>query len=113
VSIYYSPESRGLITFDALQEDLSYEFNIIWIARHVDSGELFWAHDSGCSCPTPFEDYEFNYVNDNGRVILNTNMYMLRPDTFDSFEAEVLKFPVTKDRAMDVIWKVKHNLKVA
>lgn len=110
MSIYYSPESRGLITFDELHEDdLSYEFNIIWIARHVDSGELFWAHDSGCSCPTPFENYEFSFING----VLNTNMYQLRHDTFDSFEEEVLKFPVTRGRAMDVIWKVKHSLRVA
>ena len=27
---------------------------VVW--KHKD-GRVFWAHDSGCSCPSPFEDY--------------------------------------------------------
>jgi hypothetical protein len=26
------------------------------LVRDIESGELFIGHDSGCSCPTPFED---------------------------------------------------------
>jgi hypothetical protein len=33
---------------------------VLW--RHLDTGKLFWATDSGCSCPTPFEGYYFTSV---------------------------------------------------
>lgn len=36
--------------------NLSYEFNEVRVFRHKFFGGLLIAHDSGCSCPTPFED---------------------------------------------------------
>lgn len=37
--------------------ELSYEFDtlIFWKTK---TDEIYMAHDSGCSCPTPFEKYE-------------------------------------------------------
>ncbi len=38
----------------------SYEFNIFFVFRHVESGRIFWGRDSGCSCPHPFENMDFH-----------------------------------------------------
>lgn len=55
-NIYYSPESHGLTIVDSIDTGGSYEFDIVAIWKDSD-GNLFWAADSGCSCPTPFENY--------------------------------------------------------
>ncbi len=54
---YYSPEKLGLESISFNQPDLSYEYNIFVIFKTPDR-RFFFAVDSGCSCPTPFEDYE-------------------------------------------------------
>lgn len=53
---YYSPESHGLDMISFEDADLSYEFDILafWATK---DGVVYSASDSGCSCPTPFEDY--------------------------------------------------------
>jgi hypothetical protein len=40
-----------------MRGDLSYEFDQVTVFRHKFFGGLLIAHDSGCSCPTPFEDH--------------------------------------------------------
>jgi hypothetical protein len=54
-NIYYNPESCGLEIF--AEEDIggSYEFDTLCVWREKKTGFLYWAQDSGCSCPTPFE----------------------------------------------------------
>lgn len=55
---YSSPEKHGLVIVYTMNEPgLSYEFNEVVLWRRTDDGKLFWAHDSGCSCPSPFENY--------------------------------------------------------
>ncbi|MFZ2992459.1 MAG: hypothetical protein WA061_01975 [Microgenomates group bacterium] len=54
---YYNPEKCGLEI--VAQIDLSsgsYEFDyiVVWKAKN---GKIYTASDSGCSCPTPFEDF--------------------------------------------------------
>lgn len=34
----------------------AYQFNMTRVYAHKTTGELFYATDSGCSCPSPFED---------------------------------------------------------
>jgi len=65
---YYNPEALGLEIVEQLNPYLSYEFDMVVVWREVESGNLYWAADAGCSCPTPFEDYnsveslnKFNY----------------------------------------------------
>lgn len=52
---YYNPEALELdmIAFD--EPDMSYEYNTLcfWATK---AGQIYSASDSGCSCPTPFED---------------------------------------------------------
>lgn len=43
----------------------SYSFDILRVGRDRD-GALWWARDSGCSCPTPFEDVEFRPIREPG-----------------------------------------------
>lgn len=64
-NVYYHPEKCGLEIIDSLDEDgLSYEYNTFIAVRHIESGRVFTASDSGCSCPTPFERVHFNSPED-------------------------------------------------
>lgn len=57
-NIYYSPEDFGLEPFAELElSEPDYSFDILMVWRHIKSGTLMWMSDSGCSCPSPFEDY--------------------------------------------------------
>lgn len=56
MNIYYDPKAFGLSTFGEIEYSSGcYEFDtlVIW---EDERGGLWWARDSGCSCPTPFED---------------------------------------------------------
>jgi len=52
---YYSPESLGLTTVATVEDEPDYDFQIL--AIWSDGKRFYWAEDTGCSCPTPFEDY--------------------------------------------------------
>ncbi len=53
---YYNPAECGLEIVGTADADLSWEFDMIVVWKDVATGAFFAAHDSGCSCPTPFED---------------------------------------------------------
>ncbi len=61
MNVHSAPEDYALeivAQYDLLQE--SYEFDIRCVWRVIDgprAGRLYTARDSGCSCPSPFEDY--------------------------------------------------------
>lgn len=56
---YYSPEKLDLVPVAELElYEPSYSFDTVVVWRHTPTGQLYWAHDSGCSCPMPFEDYD-------------------------------------------------------
>lgn len=57
-NIYYSPEKFRLeqvAMIDYSDGDYCFDYRVIW--RHLDTGVLYTARDSGCSCPSPFESY--------------------------------------------------------
>lgn len=57
-NVYYNPEKHGPIPVAEYEySDRNYVFDTRVIWRHQASGALYMARDSGCSCPTPFEDY--------------------------------------------------------
>jgi hypothetical protein len=59
---YYEPEKLGLTIFAEIEySSRCYEFDtrVVW---ENEEGILFTARDSGCSCPTPFEN--FNSISD-------------------------------------------------
>jgi hypothetical protein len=85
-NIYYSPEDFGLVLVDSLDEpDLSYEYHTLIVLQHTESGRIFYAEDSGCSCPTPFEDFIFSSPDNNSLLEIQLH-------TFSSFEADVKGF---------------------
>lgn len=56
---YYNPEKSGLEKVAELDfSSGSYEFDItaVWVKKDAP-GKFYWASDSGCSCPSPFEDF--------------------------------------------------------
>ena len=57
--VYSNPGKHGLeIIAEINDEDASYSFNDIVVWKHVASGAFYYAQDSGCSCPSPFEEYQ-------------------------------------------------------
>lgn len=57
-NVYYNPDKFGLVPVAELElTEPSYSFDTVMVWRHDEKGALYWAHDSGCSCPVPFEDY--------------------------------------------------------
>ena len=58
MDVYYSPESFGLKTVGEIEwSGAAYEFDltVLWVS---ETGQLYWADDSGCSCPSPFESFD-------------------------------------------------------
>lgn len=55
-NLYYNPETLGyeIVEFFDL-DDEPYEFDMMVVWRDPE-GNLVYATDSGCSCPSPFED---------------------------------------------------------
>lgn len=55
---YYSPEAHGLKpVYEFELTEPFYSFDTVCVWHHEDSNKFYWAHDTGCSCPVPFEDY--------------------------------------------------------
>lgn len=100
-NISYYPESSGLEIVASIDEDgLCYEFNTLIVWRHIQTGRLFWAQDSGCSCPIPFEDYYFDSPD-------TTNLEEINRSQFENFEREVNGFPAKQEERGDIIDTVK------
>lgn len=58
MNVYYNPASSALETVGEVEwSSEPYEFNLTVILRQED--DFYWADDSGCSCPTPFENHRF------------------------------------------------------
>lgn len=53
---YYSPEKCGLEIFESIDTADSYEFDMFVIWKKLDDNTLWWDTDSGCSCPSPFDN---------------------------------------------------------
>lgn len=54
-NVYSTPEHYGLTIIGEVEwSDGCYQFDTTVVWRDA-AGRLFWASDSGCSCPAPFE----------------------------------------------------------
>lgn len=53
---YYSPEKCGLEILFEVDTAGSYEFDMFVVWERTSDRTIWWSSDSGCSCPTPFED---------------------------------------------------------
>jgi hypothetical protein len=56
MNIYYNPEKHGLTPVGEVDTGRGYEFDKLVVWRRDEDGVMFWATDSGCSCPSPFGD---------------------------------------------------------
>jgi hypothetical protein len=55
--MYYDPEKFGLTTIGEIDwSSGSYEFNLTVVWKRNADGTFVYCEDSGCSCPSPFED---------------------------------------------------------
>lgn len=53
---YYNPEATGLVKVAEVElDEPCYSFDTV--AVWADAHGMYLATDSGCSCPTPFENY--------------------------------------------------------
>lgn len=53
----YQPENYGYREVGQVDwSDGCYQFDYTTVWQHKDSGEFFMADDSGCSCPSPYEE---------------------------------------------------------
>lgn len=76
---YYQPEKFGLTKLHEIDDPgASYSFDMIVLWRHDETGALYYAQDSGCSCPSPFEGFT-----SLGKLVSLTD------DTWGEFEATV------------------------
>lgn len=57
-NVYYDSLKYGLVIFGELQDNsLSWEFSTAVVWEDPEKHELYCAFDTGCSCPTPFENH--------------------------------------------------------
>jgi len=62
MSIAYNPEQYGLETVGEVEwTDESYSFDVTVVFRSLE-GDLYWADDSGCSCPGLLEGWTFDQL---------------------------------------------------
>jgi hypothetical protein len=55
--LYYQPEKFGLTQVGEVNwSDEAYQFDKTVVWKHED-GRFFLGEDSGCSCPSPFENF--------------------------------------------------------
>ena len=56
---YSYPEKHGLQTVGEVEwSDGGYQFDLTVVWRNPETGQLYIAEDSGCSCPSPFENFD-------------------------------------------------------
>lgn len=99
---YYSPEEVGLTVVGEVDDAGSYEFNtiVVW----TDGEKLYWAHDSGCSCPTPFEEYEVTKEDKSG-------LDELKESNLQSFIDGVMEMELPLAERREFIDRVKRLLR--
>lgn len=104
-NIYDNPEVAGLEKLVELNEPgLHYAYNIFIVVRHIESRRLFFVEDTGCSCPSPFENYYFNSPSEH-------NIREVEAHNFYAFESDVNNFPVEMAQRQAAISLVRLALK--
>ena len=96
--IYNNPKMHNLTQIDGLDEpDMSYSFTMLYAWLHED-GTVYYAEDSGCSCPSPFEDYtSLDYY----------NLYNSKHQDMGHLESMVKDFNSSNEEKRQFLNKVK------
>lgn len=71
----------------------AYEFSTVKVWRHIETGRVFAAYDSGCSCPIPFEGMTWPTDFVEVRTVACLDPLIAQAEYFDSYtpEREALK----------------------
>lgn len=97
-NIYYNPEDHGLEIvgeFDWSEPDYSFDMLVVWKEKR---GQYWIGEDSGCSCPSPFEDvFDKNsldgpYTKDGLRKRINFRIEERGDDRYGYTKAQLKKF---------------------
>lgn len=57
MNLYYDPQGFGLEAIGEIDwSDGCYQFDLTAVWRRAFDGRFVYAEDSGCSCPSPFEN---------------------------------------------------------
>ncbi len=103
---YYSPEKCGLKVIYDIDTADSYEFNMLVIWEKFDDKTIWWDSDSGCSCPTPFEDHSLKEITSdtyyNFKLALENHSRISREDIIDC-ESKLKTF--VRDHKINLIIK--------
>jgi hypothetical protein len=90
---YYQPEKFGLSIVAETDQSGSYEFDMFVVWQDVN-GNYYWATDSGCSCPSPFENHTSvaHLTADSASDIMReySNWYDERYFKYESSHSEML-----------------------
>lgn len=57
MNVYYEPEKYDLELLHETDTGDGYDFDKTVVWRHTKTGKLYVGQDSGCSCPSPFENF--------------------------------------------------------
>jgi hypothetical protein len=77
------PDDLKVKTIDTIADPAaSYSFDDFWVFQHINSGRIFYGSDSGCSCPTPFENENWGGPDD-------TTFTEVTRTNFDDFVREL------------------------
>lgn len=80
-NVYRSPEKFGLKILEESDIGAGYEFNRFVVFSDLETGELFCAQDSGCSCPSPFED-----------LVSRDDLTRIGPESIEYFEQQAQRY---------------------
>ena len=107
-SLERSPPSdhTDLEQLDCLSEPLDYAFNLLCAWRHRPTGRIFFGRDSGCSCPSPWENDWFQF--DGERI--DTSLTEVTRSSMHALTSAVDGFPASYKERMDFAHKVRGAL---
>lgn len=97
-NVYYDCEKFDLIVIDEIDTAECYKFNIHVVFKDGE-GLLYYAHDSGCSCPTPFEG--FRSVED---------MEIVNKNSFENLESTIMGLDCPIGRRIKFLDNVRNHL---
>lgn len=81
MNVYRNPAAFGLEIIMEADIGESYSFNRMVIFSDLQTGDLYFAQDSGCSCPSPFED-----------LISRSDLTRVSPENMEAFEQESSRY---------------------
>ena len=112
INPYYNPEKLELELYSLGEPGLSYEYNTLCFWATTD-GKIYTASDSGCSCPTPFENYEVENQKEALKLLERVGSVSQAEAICDGWGKDYKgKSFLTQDETMNLSCWVKSKLKL-